>query len=104
MIFLLKYILFNSESNADKRFSVRIGSSIHESGGRIYNITKAIIHPKYDTFAIDFDIALLNMAKPISFTACTVRPAQLIEEGVLTLPGTMATVTGWGSRVVKELI
>ncbi|XP_026480932.1 trypsin-3-like [Ctenocephalides felis] len=87
-----------NETNANKRYSVRVGSSTHEKGGKVYKVKETILHPEYDTYTVDFDVALIRLAEPISFTACTVRPIQIVDEGVKTLDGAMLTVTGWGSR------
>lgn len=102
--FLILYHSFsNSETNANKRYSVRVGSSTHEKGGKVYKVKETILHPEYDTYTVDFDVALIRLAEPISFTACTVRPIQIVDEGVKTLDGAMLTVTGWGSRTVNQI-
>ncbi|XP_018333511.1 trypsin-7-like [Agrilus planipennis] len=79
--------------------SVRLGSSILNSGGTIVGISALSNHPNYDPWLTDYDISLLHLSTTVSLTR---------KIGVVGLPpantsipaGTNGIVTGWGS--VKE--
>jgi len=72
-------------------------------GFRRVSIAEVIIHPDYDPFTLDNDIALLRLAEPIDArpadgTTLPIAYAQLVPAGVGQLAGVEATVTGWGTR------
>jgi hypothetical protein len=54
-------------------------------------VTEIILSPGYNDFSLDADFALLRLAEPASGTVLP-----LIADAALALPGTQATVTGWG--------
>ncbi|KAJ9597879.1 hypothetical protein L9F63_011245 [Diploptera punctata] len=75
----------------DLRF--RAGSSIREQGGTLHPAEVVIMHPQYNKFTIDCDIAVIKVSEPFVYgpgvqpiTLATVDPAAS-EVGV---------VTGWG--------
>uniref|UniRef100_A0A6M2E3L2 Putative trypsin-like serine protease n=1 Tax=Xenopsylla cheopis TaxID=163159 RepID=A0A6M2E3L2_XENCH len=85
-------------SNPPQNLTVRVGSSLHNTGGRTYNVMHIEKHPRYNERAsYDFDIALLKISKPISYTACTTVPVTLADSGREIPEGTMLSVTGWGA-------
>ncbi|MBI1297670.1 trypsin-like serine protease [bacterium] len=69
-----------------------------EEGQRIA-VSQIIMHPAYTGTSFDFDIALLRLAEPAILTS-RVQPVSLAARTSQTLyqPGTVATVTGWGTR------
>ncbi|XP_050308486.1 serine proteinase stubble isoform X2 [Anthonomus grandis grandis] len=58
------------------------------------SVAKKIVHPKYNFFTYEYDLALVQLDKPIEFEA-HIRPICLPASDDL-LVGENATVTGWG--------
>lgn len=57
-----------------------------------------IMHPQYDSSLVHNDIALIEIANPITFKSDNkVAPACLPPPEAEYYPGTMVTVTGWGT-------
>lgn len=85
------------------KYTVRVGSSIRGSGGVQYRVKNQYTHDKYNPGTIDFDFALLELEKPVTVTK-DVNIVKLVDAGVELKPGTVLTVTGWGSTGVSILI
>eukprot|EP00002_Diphylleia_rotans_P008161 TRINITY_DN178_c0_g2_i2.p1 TRINITY_DN178_c0_g2~~TRINITY_DN178_c0_g2_i2.p1 ORF type:complete len:403 (-),score=88.13 TRINITY_DN178_c0_g2_i2:430-1638(-) len=78
---------------------VEIGVKNHDlsapttSEGETFEITKINIHPRYNSRVMVFDFAIWKLQGET-----TVTPISLITpESNITLPGTLATVAGWGT-------
>nr|AAD21833.1 trypsin-like serine protease [Ctenocephalides felis] len=81
-----------------KDITVRIGSSIRNKGGRVHKVIDFHMHPSYNKRAdYDFDVAVLELEKPVSYTVCTVVSVDLAESGTEVKPGAILSVTGWGA-------
>ncbi|XP_054830404.1 suppressor of tumorigenicity 14 protein-like [Eublepharis macularius] len=63
------------------------------------SIKRIIVHPHYDQYISDYDIALLEMEAPVFFNEL-VQPICLPSSPRLFIYGTVCYVTGWGA--VKE--
>ncbi|XP_026183445.1 transmembrane protease serine 2 isoform X2 [Mastacembelus armatus] len=63
-------------------------------------VNKIINHEKYDTQTHDYDIALLKLNTPLTFTR-TVKPVCLPNTGVDLSAGRQAWITGWGALYVS---
>ncbi|XP_063160788.1 transmembrane protease serine 7-like [Candoia aspera] len=63
------------------------------------SIKRIIVHPNYDQYVSDYDIALLEMEAPVFFTEL-VQPICLLSSPRVFNYGTVCYVTGWGA--VKE--
>ncbi|XP_026480934.1 trypsin-7-like [Ctenocephalides felis] len=86
------------EEKSPKFLSVRVGSKFHKKGGRVYNVTEIITHPKFnEAVEYEYDVALLRLESPIAYTACTTLPVSLAESGYEVPAGSMLSVTGWGA-------
>lgn len=83
------------------RLSIRVGSARHASGGRLHTVQKAIVHPLYDPWLIDFDFALLKLAAPIAVDEVA-QPIGLFDQGEEVAAGSEALVTGWGNTQTWE--
>ncbi|XP_022904433.2 trypsin delta-like [Onthophagus taurus] len=78
------------------QFSIRVGSSIRNSGGSTYTVSQVHQHPQYDEDTIDFDISVLRISNNVALGSAV---------GLIGLPtqdqpinaGDDATVTGWGT-------
>ncbi len=83
---------------------IRIGTNNkRQHPGQVIRISKKVIHPKYDDFTIDYDIAVLTLAKPVKLSdtaniinlpeAC----ASLTCTTGLAKPKTVLRIAGWGA-------
>ncbi|KAK9402253.1 TMPRSS7: Transmembrane protease serine 7 [Crotalus adamanteus] len=63
------------------------------------SIKRIIVHPNYDQYVSDYDIALLEMEAPVFFTEL-VQPICLLSSPRVFIYGAVCYVTGWGA--VKE--
>ncbi|KAK7862755.1 hypothetical protein R5R35_002519 [Gryllus longicercus] len=81
-------------------YSVRVGSSVRNQGGTVHRIAEYIVHKQYGTNGHDFDIALLRLETPITFSAAA-QPVTLEAQGDVVAAGTPAVVTGWGDLEEK---
>ncbi|XP_046429949.1 trypsin-1-like [Neodiprion fabricii] len=79
--------------SSTKYYRVSAGSS-NKSNGTQYAIASMIRHPKFDSYAIDFDLALLELDSDVEFHE-TVQPVSLPDSEVEA--GTIVNVTGWGA-------
>lgn len=60
---------------------------------QIISVDKIIIHPDYDAYTLDYDVALIKLKNPIKFNR-NVRPVCLPKSDFD--PGTICYITGWG--------
>lgn len=73
--------------------TVRTCSTYHDNGGTVYNVTGILVHGSYDPFLLDYDVAVLKVDPPITYSNC----AQSIALGDSEVPdGSSVVVTGWG--------
>ena len=74
---------------------VLTGTQSLASGGTRRRLESIAIHPKWDDATSDYDIAVIKLREPLN----GINPVKLIskaQEPVLSEPGTLAYVTGWG--------
>lgn len=76
-------------------YSIRAGSSYRNYGGQVIPAYRILIHPYYLRSTLDYDIALIHLARPI--TSSIARPIVLASEGNNPSPGTSSIVAGWGA-------
>ncbi|XP_009673347.2 suppressor of tumorigenicity 14 protein-like [Struthio camelus] len=90
------------------RFSVPSGwraymglRAINENSNHVAmrSIKRIVIHPQYDQYVSDYDIALLEMETPVFFSEL-VQPICLPSTSRVFVYGTVCYVTGWGA--IKE--
>ncbi|KAM9425864.1 serine protease 27-like [Pholidichthys leucotaenia] len=71
-----------------------------QNPNRVFRIVDQIIlHPNYNNYSSDNDIALVRLSSPVEFTEY-IRPVCLAERDSVFNSGTKSWVTGWGE--VKE--
>ncbi|KAJ8976733.1 hypothetical protein NQ317_004284 [Molorchus minor] len=75
--------------------SVRAGSSIRNYGGQVVSVTEARMHPEYNIFIIDYDIATLRLSSELD--TVNTRPIPLPNFGLKPPAGSTAVITGWGT-------
>ncbi len=87
---------------APSSITVRLGEydrTRSESGEQVIVVAEIIAHHLYNAATNEHDIALLRLTSPAQISA-KVQPVALLPqsaENTLAAPGTMATVTGWGT-------
>lgn len=66
------------------------------NGGQVAPVKKAVTHPKYNKDTKDFNLAILEMVKPLTLSE-TVKPILLPNtEKVSLKPNEVGVVSGWG--------
>jgi trypsin len=83
------------ESASD--FYVRAGDhriSVGGEGEQVRRAVKIIIHPDYDDFSADNDIALIKVSSPFTFNSLV----QPVSHSTLPSAGTSLRVMGWGDQ------
>lgn len=70
------------------------GSNQLSGGGRIYGVSRIVVHERYDTITQENDVALLQLSQRAS--AATVNPLPATEAEQFAGPGRNATAIGWG--------
>lgn len=86
---------------ATKQMSVRVGSSIRETGGIVHRVKDAVRHEKYDTNSYGSpvnDLALLRLESVIEFGETT-RIVGLFDQDEEAVDGTISTISGWGTTI-----
>jgi len=81
---------------ADQAANIQVygGSNELSSGGRVYGVTRVIVHERYDSITQENDIALLQLSQRAAVS--TVSPLPAAEADRLAGAGTAATAIGWG--------
>lgn len=77
------------------RLTIRAGSSFKGLGGSTYKIRRVIRHEKYRAGITDYDFALLELYKPLTFTKA-IQPIALPNEDTVVEGGRQSLVSGWG--------
>lgn len=65
------------------------------TGATIRPIRRMVLHPQYDQFTSDYDIALLELVAPVYFNDL-VQPVCVPADSHTFTTGTSCYVTGWG--------
>merc|ERR1712126_753897 len=67
-------------------------------GGKLIKVRKMTMHPDYNSRTIDNDIAVLELAKDLTFTK-KIKPACLPSSETKDYSGSASTVSGWGGTI-----
>lgn len=77
-------------------FQIRVKSTYHDKGGEVIGGIKTLIfHEWYDDDTYSYDVGLIKLPSPISFTSEAKR-VTLPSANTNVPTGSLATVTGWG--------
>ncbi|WP_309399832.1 serine protease [Cerasicoccus maritimus] len=87
-----------AEGETTSSMNVLVGTDDLDSGGRRVNISQIIIHPQYDNVELDYDIALLRLATPVT----DIEPIDICDQEDWQLEGTLARIVGWGQFTLDE--
>nr|XP_022907341.1 vitellin-degrading protease-like [Onthophagus taurus] len=99
VLILPRFVLTSVTCIADghpTQFSIRAGSSYANEGGIVVDVNKIHIHPNYNEFTFDFDVAILYLDSAL-YQDSTIDFANLVAAGTPIPAGIEATVTGWGT-------
>lgn len=77
---------------------MRVMSTGSSAGASIRLIRRILLHPKYDQFTSDNDIALLELSSPVAFNEL-VQPVCVPSPSHTFKTGTSCHVTGWGVQM-----
>ncbi|XP_058822836.1 trypsin-1-like [Topomyia yanbarensis] len=75
---------------------VRVGSSMHASGGTIIAISRIVQHPQYSSITVDYDYSLLQLNNAIVL-GNNAQAIELPAQNESIVDGTLCVVSGWGS-------
>ncbi|CAH0595197.1 unnamed protein product [Chrysodeixis includens] len=78
-----------------REFKVRVGADKVDEGGKLYDVEKKIIHPKYNNLTSDYDICILKLNESLSFGP-KVNKIALNDRKVKLRSRVMLNATGWG--------
>ncbi|CAH2063809.1 unnamed protein product, partial [Iphiclides podalirius] len=73
---------------------MRIGSTWRKNGTTV-TVAEVIPYPEYDNPPYDKDVAVMKLAEPLEFDACT-QPIALPPKALSARYGEIMTVSGWG--------
>ncbi|KAL9702285.1 hypothetical protein quinque_005803 [Culex quinquefasciatus] len=82
-------------SDYDVGLHVRVGSSLHGSGGQLVSVKRVIQHPQYNPNTIDYDFALLELEQPVQLSE-EFFAVELPEQDQEVEDGQLLQVSGWG--------
>lgn len=80
-----------------EQVTIRGGSSNNENGGEVVPALSYIKHPLYDSDTFSNDVAIIELAQPLS--GINIQPIQLVDETFSIDTGERAVVSGWGKIV-----
>ncbi|XP_045491591.1 trypsin, alkaline C-like [Colias croceus] len=83
-------------NDSPKNWIIRVGSSLANSGGQVLNVDSFIIHPNYDFFSEDNDVAILRTQSFINYGQNVNRIA-IAGSNYNLNDNTMVTIMGWGA-------
>ena len=77
--------------DASGEVQVLVGTQRLDRGGKRIDVKRVTIHPQYNDETLDYDVAVWELAKPV-----TGIPFASLANLAPTVPGTPLRVTGWG--------
>lgn len=96
---MIYYLIFRH-----REFKVLVGTDKINKGGKLYDIEKKIIHPKYNNLTSDYDICILKLNESLIFGP-KVNKIALNDRKVKLRSRVMLNATGWGyTQVSKSII
>ncbi len=67
---------------------------------KMIDVVNVIVHPQYDPFSLNNDIAILQLARPVYYSRALLPDPGV--EGQVYRTNTLATVLGWGDTVQND--
>lgn len=87
---------------APSRIQFRAGSTDRTAGGLLVTATEYHLHPKYESWTANYDVAVAKVSP--SFSGTNIKAIPLPASGFELTPGTSVSVSGWGRTVSQNLI
>lgn len=89
---------FDTENPPDPEVDMQVvvGRTVLTSDeGQVRGITDVQVHPKYSSYPLTYDVAVLTLDEPVT----GITPVTMVTPGADALPsaGSLVTFTGWGS-------
>ncbi|CAK1546639.1 unnamed protein product [Leptosia nina] len=81
-------------------FTVRVGSTVQGSGGRVVKVSRIVPHPRYNTPLRDNDIAVVFLSRRVTLSA-SVSAAFIPVQGQSVPDQASVTHVGWGQTNVN---
>jgi trypsin len=84
---------------APTAITIRYNSLQHASGGTLVNIASIVVHPQYSSSTIDYDVATMRTAAPLTLggTQTNADSIALVPAGYDPNPPDSVLVSGWGT-------
>ncbi|KAJ8932957.1 hypothetical protein NQ314_014336 [Rhamnusium bicolor] len=79
----------------ERQLSVRAGSSLHNSGGQLVQVSRIFQHAQFNIDTYDYDIAVLKLASALILGANVAKINMVPPTGAIR-NGDVAVATGWG--------
>lgn len=76
--------------------TLRVGSSLRNSGGSVVSVNTVYQNPQYSSSTIDYDISVLLLASSLSYTTA-IGPIALPPVNYELPVGEYSIITGWGA-------
>nr|P23605.1 RecName: Full=Achelase-2; AltName: Full=Achelase II [Lonomia achelous]AAB19940.1 achelase II=fibrinolytic proteinase [Lonomia achelous=Saturnid caterpillar, Peptide, 214 aa] [Lonomia achelous] len=83
--------------DAASSWSFRVGSTNANSGGTVHSLSTFIIHPSYNRWTLDNDIAIMRTASNINFINNAVRPGSIAGANYNLADNQVVWAAGWGT-------
>jgi len=80
---------------AANTLNIRYNSLTHNAGGSIVQAQAIFVHPQYDSWTIDNDVAVIQLAAPLTLGSANAQAVPLPAQGSDVQPGDVI-VSGWG--------
>lgn len=92
---------FIHSTNAEPTdFSIRAGSTLRSEGGQLITVEDLVIHPNYDDWTLEWDIAVLKLEENLILGE-SVALISLPNRYLKVSHDTIASIAGWGSLYVN---
>lgn len=78
-------------------FKILVGTTYSNRFGEKYDVSRIILHQKYNSTTQDYDIALMQLSTQLQFNA-SIQPIALPNSNETVADGTMCIVSGWGDK------
>jgi len=85
------------DGDTASQIQVRINTLTHNAGGTLYLLSRMAMHPDYDSYEIDNDIAILVTATALDLSGVNAGTAALPAQGQDPPEGADVLVSGWGT-------
>lgn len=90
------------QGRTPSEFNIRAGSTDRGAGGQLLTITNFFKNPNYNPETLDYDFAILKLARAISLDGTTTKIIPLPVANNPINPGSQTLISGWGRDPVDS--